>query len=196
MIEEEELIKIWQSSFNEERVKFEKSRLILDMKSSLDRIHKYIKYRDFIEIIDAIIMIPVLVYMAYIIPFIVSKIGLVWIVLWLIYWIFRIQSSKKYKPSAFTESYFDYLKKTREYLKVQKELLNSKIYRYILPILTGAILFIMGVSGELPIHILIIFFIGAIGVGVFGYFLIKRRVKKGIIPRLDEIDKLMKVMKE
>jgi len=70
---EEELTRIWQSSANEERLKFEKSRLIMDVQLSLDRIHKYIRYRDLSELIGATIVVPVFVYGAYIVPPTLSK---------------------------------------------------------------------------------------------------------------------------
>ena len=46
---EDELVKIWQSSPNQERVKFEKSRLMIDVQSSLDRLHRFVKYRDLMD---------------------------------------------------------------------------------------------------------------------------------------------------
>jgi len=41
---EEELIKIWQSSPNQERIKFERSRLMMDVQSSMDDFNKKIKF--------------------------------------------------------------------------------------------------------------------------------------------------------
>ena len=63
MIEEDELINIWQSSSNQERIKFEKSKLILEMKSSLDRFHKTIKNRNLRELLAALIVIPIFAYL-------------------------------------------------------------------------------------------------------------------------------------
>jgi len=40
---------------------------------------------------------------------------------------------KKHKPGAFTETYLEYLHQTRNYLLVQKQLLDSVLYWYILP---------------------------------------------------------------
>ena len=192
---EEELISIWQSSNDMERAKFEKSRLIIDLKSSLSRMDKLIKFRDLSEIIAAIIVIPIFIYYAFTIPFILTKIGSIWTVIWVIYVVIKLLKSKKNKPSAFTENYFDYLQKTRVYLLAQKELLDSVFYWYILPFLIGMLLFVMGVKG-VPIYRLILIFLGMIGLGVFIHFLNKRGVKKEIIPRLNEIDELLKIMKE
>jgi hypothetical protein len=61
---EDELVKIWQSSPNQERVKFEKSRLMIDAQSSIDRLHKEIRFRDIKEQIAVIIVIPAFAYAA------------------------------------------------------------------------------------------------------------------------------------
>jgi amino acid permease len=115
---EDELIKIWQSSPNQERIKFEKSKLMMEVQSSLDRFHKSIKYRDLMETIPAIFILPFLLHIAYTIPFTLSKIGAIWCVISGIYIIIRLSRAKKNKPSAFTETYRDYLNKTKEYLFV------------------------------------------------------------------------------
>src|SRR5258708_35179683 len=113
---EEELIKIWQSSLNQERVKFEKSRLMIDMQSSVDRLHRGIKYRDLGERIGAMIGMPVFAYYAYHIPFTLTKIASVLIILWDAYVIIRLRNAKKHKPSALTETYRKHLFKSRDYL--------------------------------------------------------------------------------
>ncbi|MEP5338870.1 MAG: hypothetical protein ABJL44_18690 [Algibacter sp.] len=192
---EEELISIWQSSNDMERAKFEKARLIIDLKSSLNRIEKLINFRDSSEIIAAFIVIPIFTYFAFTIPFILTKIGSIWIILWVIYVVIKLLKSKKNKPSAFTENYFDYLQKTRSYLLIQKKLSDSMFYWYILPFLIGMLLFVIGVKG-VPMHRLILTFLGMIGLGFFIHFLNKRGVKKEIIPRLNKIDELLKIMKE
>jgi len=192
---EKELIKIWQSSTEVERVKFNKSRLIIELQSSLDRLHKSIKYRDLIEIDTAIVMIIIFGYITYFVPFTLSKIAALLIILWLIYVIFRLRSTKKYKPSTLTDSYFDYLYKTREYLHIQKKLLNSVLYWYIIPPLIGIIVLLSGIWIIPETHnTIIITAIGTVGYGIFAYLLNKRKVKKEIIPKLQKIDELIKIM--
>ncbi|GBD91483.1 hypothetical protein BMS3Abin04_02215 [bacterium BMS3Abin04] len=194
---EKELIKIWQSSTEVERVKFKRSRLMIDLQSSFDRLHKSIKYRDLIEIITAIVMILIFGYITYTVPFVLSKIAAIFIILWLIYVIFRLRSSKKLKPSAVTESYLDYLYKTKEYLRIQKKLLDSVLYWYILPPFIGIIVFLSGIWIIPETHNTIIMTaVGTVGYGIFAYLLNKRKVKKEIIPRLRKTDELIKVMKE
>lgn len=194
---DDELIKIWQSSSNQERVKFEKSRLMIDVQSSLDRLHKAIKYRDLREIIAAMVVIPVFTFYTYTIPFTLSKIASVLIILWTIYVVIRLIKTKKSKPSAFTESYLEYLYKTREYLNVQKQLLDTVLYWYILPCIALMFLFLMGFIG-IPEKVTYIIITGTSGValGIIVYFLNKRAVRKSFLPRLEKVEELLKVLEE
>lgn len=194
---EDELIKIWQSSPNQERVKFEKSRLMIDLQSSLDRFHKAIRNRDLTETIAAIIVIPIFAYYAYIIPHALTKIASVLIVLWAVYVVMKLKQARKSKPGAFTETYQEYLYKTREYLIVQKKLLDTVLYWYILPGFAFILLFLMGFIGIPEKHNYIIK-TGTLStvLGVFVYFLNRRAVKKRITPRLEKVDELIKVMEK
>jgi len=194
---EEELRIIWQSSANEERMKFEKSRLIMDVQSSLDRFDKSIKYRDLIETIAAITVTPVFVYYAYTIPFILTKIASILIALWAIFVIFKLRKARKHQPSAYTETYLEYLYKTRKYLGVQKRLLDNVFYWYILPCMVFIFLFLAGFMG-IPEKFtwMMVTSTAAVALGIFAYFLNKRAVKKGITPRINKVDELIKVMEE
>lgn len=194
---EEELRIIWQSSANEERLKFEKSRLIMDVQLSLDRIHKYIRYRDLSELIGATIVVPVFVYGAYIVPPTLSKIASVLIALWAIFVIVQYRKAKKHKPGAYTETYLEYLYKTREYLGVQKRLLDNVLYWYILPSMVFIFLFLAGFMG-IPEKItwMMTTATAAVVLEIIIYFLSKRAVKKRIMPRLNKVDELIKLMKE
>ncbi|MEX2232101.1 MAG: hypothetical protein WD824_08075 [Cyclobacteriaceae bacterium] len=193
---EDELVKIWQSSPNQERVKFEKSRLMIDVQSTLDRLHRKIKYRDLMEQIAIITTIPVFAYYAYNIPFTLTKIASVLIIAFGIYVIFRLRNAKKHKPSAFTETYLEYLYKTREYLKIQKQLVDNILYWYILPAMILMFLFILGpgITGRLPKVIKMGVLIAAVGAAT--YYLNKRAVKKQFMPRLEKVNELIRVMEK
>jgi hypothetical protein len=193
---EDELVKIWQSSPNEERVKFEKSRLMIEVQSSVDSFHKKIKYRDLLEQIAIIAGSPVFAYYSYSIPFTLTKIASVMIILWGIYVFVRLQKAKKNKPGALTETYLEYLYKTRAYLQIQKQLVDSVLYWYILPAMVLLFLFILGpgLDGRVAKILKHGAFITAIG--AFIYFLNKRAVKKQFMPRLEKIDELISVMEK
>ena len=194
---EEELIKIWQSSPNRERVKFEKSRLMIDVQSSMERLHRGIKYRDLMEQLGVIVVSPVFAYYAYVIPYPLTKVASVLTILWGIYVIIRLRNAKKNKPGAFTETYLDYLRKTREYLTIQKTMIDNVIYWYILPAWAILTLFVSGAIGEpgkltwiIETEVLIIF------VSVGTYYLNKRAVKKQFVPRIAKVEDLIKVLEQ
>jgi hypothetical protein len=194
---EEELIKIWQSSPNQERIKFEKSRLMIDVQSSIDHLHKQIMYRDLVESIAVIIVIPSFISMAYSIPYTVSKVASLLIVAWAIYVFLRLRGAKKHKPGAVTETYLKYLHKTKEYLHIQKKLLDNVIYWYILPSMIFAFLFLLGFIGA-PGKLGDVMGMSAIVVSleVTSYFLNRAAVKKQILPRLGKVDNLIHAMEK
>ncbi len=194
---EEELIKIWQSSPNQERVKFEKSRLMIDVQSSMDHFHKKVKYRDIQELIGVAVVIPAFAYIAYSIPYMLSKIASLLIIAWAIYIAIQLRNARKHKPGEFTESYMEYLHKTREYLRVQKHLLDSVIYWYILPGFGLVSLFLagfLGVPGK--IGYIIKMTVGNVVLAVTVFFLNKRAVNKEIIPRLAKVDQLIALLEK
>ena len=190
---EDELIKIWQSSPNQERMKFEKSRLIIDMQSSMDKLHRAIKYRDMREMVAIGIVVPIFAYAAYAIPFMLSKLASVLIIIWAIYIGFRLRNARKHKPGAFFESYLDYLRQTREYLRIQKHMMDNIVYWYILPGMTLTMLFVLG-----PGKTKSIFRMGILNVAlaVATYYLNKRSAEKQYVPRLKKLDELIQVMEQ
>lgn len=193
---EEELIKIWQSSPNQERIKFEKSRLMIDVQSSMNDFNKKIKYRDLREQIAVVIIIPAFAYAAYTIPHLLTKVASVLIIGYGLFVSIKLRNAKKHKPSAFTETYLEYLHKTRDYLLIQKQLLDSVLYWYILPGMTLTMLFSMGfgVTGRLkPILKMALM---NVALAIATYLLNKRAVKKEIIPRLAKIDELINVLEQ
>jgi hypothetical protein len=194
---EEELIKIWQSSPNQERVKFERSRLMIELQSSMDHFHKKIKYRDLMEQLAVVLIIPVFAYYAYSIPQTLTKVASVLIIFWGIYIVVRIRNAQKNKPGAFTETYMEYLYKTREYLRIQKHLLDSVLYWYVLPGFALISLFVLGFIG-VPgkSQYITKMMIGNTVLAVSIYLLNKRAVKKEFIPRLEKVDRLIMVMEQ
>jgi hypothetical protein len=193
---ENELVKIWQSSPNLERVKFEKSRLMIDVQYTVDHLHKKIKYRDLTEQIAIVLGIPVFAYYTYSIPFTLTKIASVLIIFWGIYVFIRLRNAKKHKPGSFTLPYLEYLYKTREYILIQKQLVDNILYWYILPAMALMFLFILGPGITGRVLKIMKTGLGIVAVGVAIYFLNKRAVKKQFIPRLVKIDELINVMEK
>lgn len=194
---EDELIKIWQSSPNQEKIKFEKSKLMIEVQSSLDKIQRSWKYMIIRETIAAIIAIPAFLFITYNVPYTISKIGSIWIVLAVIYILIRLKSAKKHKPTDLTETYIDYLYKTKDYLNAQKKLLDTVLYWYVLPVFPGYVLILMGFI-HIPEKrkIIIIAALAFVVMAILAYILNKRGVRKEFDPRLKKIDELIQVLEE
>jgi hypothetical protein len=194
---EEELVKIWQSSSNQERIKFEKSRLMIDVQAGIDRFHRKIKFRDMTEQLAIILVAPVFIYSAFTTPHLLSKIASVLIVIWGIFVAVRLRMARKHQPVPFTEAYLGYLNKTKVYLGIQKQLLDSILYWYILPGFCLVSLFLLGPIDEpekLPGAIKV--FAGNVIVAVVIYVLNKRAVTKEVVPKIEKVDELIAVMEK
>jgi len=192
---EEELIKIWQSSPNLERVKFEKSRLMIEVQSTLDDFNKKVKYRDLREQIAIVIASPVFAYYVYSVPYVLTKIASVLIIVWSIFVALRLRNAKRHQPAKFSETYVDYLHKSQTYISIQKQMLDTVLYWYILPVAACLSLFVAGfkdVPGKLPWIIRTESMIIVMGVAI--YFLNKYAVKKQILPVLQKINELIKTL--
>lgn len=190
---EDELIKIWQASSSQERIKFDTSKLMIELESSLGRLHRWWKYLELIEFISIGIGMFSFAFILYWVPFTTSKIASGLIILFLINILIQLFRIKKLKPTDLEENYLEYLKKTREYLEAQRRLLATSVYWVILPIFPIMFLFLVG-FWEIPEKRLVISltYVATIAMGIYGYFLNKKRVKKEINPRIDSVDELIK----
>ncbi|MEO0572346.1 MAG: hypothetical protein AAF039_11630 [Bacteroidota bacterium] len=201
---ENELIALWQSSPKHEQIKFERSKLMLEVQDKLDSFDRAVKRRDWIEIGAAIfIVVPLFAYETYRQPNYLTKFGAIWIIMYCFYVTYRLLKAKKNKPQE-NCSYLEYLKQSKGYLEKQKNLLQNVTYWYILPALIGAIIMLTGMSDllnkswqeiirikklwkMLPIMILITVFIDQIN---------KRAVKKELLPRIKKVNELIHLMEE
>lgn len=194
---EDELIRIWKSSPEIEQIKFEKSRLMLDMESSLNRIHRSWRYMLIRETLACAIAIPIFTYIACTHPFTLTRIGSVLIVLSVIYILYRLLSIDRQKPNNYSGTYLDYLYRAREVLGIQKKSLDNVLYWYLLPLYPGLILMLLGfVHIPEKINLILLVFLSTILINIGLHFLNKWAVKKNFIPRLRKIDELIKVMEE
>ena len=194
---EDELIKIWQSSSSQERIKFEKSKLMIELQSSLDKLNGWWKFGVRVEVIAAFIAIPIFAFLTYWVPYTTSKIASVLIIIYVVYVITRLIGIKKHKPSDLEENYLEYLKKSRAYLEAQKRLFETSIYWAALPLYPIIFLFVVG-FWEIPSKriIIIILFLNMVGMHCYGYFLSRKRVKNEINPRIKRVDEVIESLKE
>lgn len=193
---EDELIKIWQSSSNQERIKFEKSKLMIELQSSLKRLDRWWKYMGLSEIILAVFGVLLSTLLVIKIPFILTKIALVLMIICAVYVIIKYQVVKKYQPCNLENDYLNYLKKNGEYLQAQKKFLKTYFYWGILPVYPIVVLFTISVWEKVPIYLIVLINVATIGIGVYGYFLNKKRAKKEITPRISKINELINQLEQ
>lgn len=194
---EDELINIWQSSSNQERLKFEKSKLMLELQSSLGRLHRWWNYIEKVNVISALITIPIFMFIIYWAPFTSAKIASVLVIVWSIYVGIRMSGVKKFKPSDLEENYLQYLEKTKVYLLAQKKMLETSLNWAILTIYPIVLLFFVGIwEKPLARYMAVGAFMALVGVGIYEYYLSKRRVKNEILPRINRIEELIESLKE
>ncbi|MGS0523853.1 hypothetical protein ACU8V7_00350 [Zobellia nedashkovskayae] len=193
---EDELIKIWQSSSNQERVKFEKSKLMIELKSSLGRLHRWWKYLELVEVISIIIGILSFAYLVFWVPFTTTKVACVLIIILGVTTLIKLLGIKKIKPSDLEENYLEYLKRTKAYLQAQKKLLETYVYWAVLPIFPIMLLFLVG-FWEIPEKrlIIVVTYLATIGMGIYAYFLNKKRIKNEIDPRIDKVEEMIEELK-
>ena len=191
----DELKKIWKSSSQVEKVKFEKSRLILEMQSSIENVNKKIKSRDIMETVASLIVIPTFTYYAFIMPYLSTKIASILIVIWAFYVIFHLRRIRKLKPSEYTDNYLTYLKKNKDYLQNQKKVLDTVLWWYIAPFLFCLGLFVIGFLGVPGKENWIIktLLIGVI-ISLIIYFTSKKYSRKEYESRIHKIEDLIKVI--
>jgi CDP-diglyceride synthetase len=141
--------------------------------------------------------VPAFTYAAFQMPNVLTKIACVFIIFWAFYIVHRIRSARKHMPGSVTDNYIEYLSKTRDHLLVQKKLLDTVLWWYILPAQSGVTLFSLGVALESGSYDgLIKMEILGLGLAIVILYMNKQTLKKTLNPRLEKIDELIGVMEQ
>ncbi|WP_303611804.1 hypothetical protein [Cyclobacterium sp. 1_MG-2023] len=170
---------------------------MIELQSSLDRLHRRWKYLERVNIISALLTIPPFILAVFWAPFISMKIASALVIVWAIYVGLRILPIKKVKSGDLESNYLQYLEKTKAYLIAQKKLLETSLDWATLTIYPIYLLFWVGVW-ERPMarFIGVMSFLVLIGLGVFSYYSNKKKVKNEILPSIQKIDELIKTLKD
>jgi hypothetical protein len=203
---EQELKNIWRNSSKTERIKFETSRLMIDLNKKMNRFEKAIHYRDIREIFSSVLGILLFGYFTYEIPFVLTKAASFFGMIWFAYVIYRFRSAKKQKLSPnLSLTFREQLENQKSNMLQQARLLDTVFYWYLLPPFIMNILFVLGlgdpneydwsntIANELlpipPINkIIYLIFIAVLYAGIL--WLNKRAVKKDIKPVIKEIERV------
>ncbi len=193
---EEELIGIWQSSPDQEQVKFDKSRLMIDVQSSLDRFHKSMRGLYLRESLAAIIAIPMFLWQAFVIPILLTQIASLLIAACAVALLVFMHKLRKKKPEEHSVSYLEYLKQTKAYLEIQKKLREKIGIWYVSPFMVLCYLFMLGMMLENSSDA--IYLIGAAAycsmLGFIIYIFNKRSAKKYVAPKLEKVNDLIQTL--
>ena len=203
---EQELKNIWRNSSKTERIKFETSRLMIDLNRKMNHFEKAIHYRDIREIFSSVLGILLFGYCTYEIPFVLTKVASFFGMIWFAYVIYRFRAVKKQKlPSNLSLTFREQLENQKSNMIQQARLLDTVFYWYLLPPFIMNILFVIGlgdpkeygwsntiVNELLPIplinKIVYLIFVAVLYAGIL--WLNKRAVKKNIKPVIKEIERV------
>jgi hypothetical protein len=205
-MKDENLINIWKRSDFDVRFEFDKDSLVKELKTKVSTIDRNIKIRNFIEILVAVLFMPVFAYLLYEVPYYLFKLGCFTMLLWLFYLIYKLVSIRKYKPKNQDQLSLKLnLNNQKIYLYKEIDLLNSVLYWYLLPPFIGQILMLLGLNFHrqvewnnqflldfLPTHIIsqIAYMIFLTLLYYWIYKKNKAAIEKDIRPIIKEIDQL------
>ena len=204
---EQELKNIWRNSSKAGRIKFETSRLMIDLNRKMNRFEKAIRFRDMREIGASILGIFLFGYFTYEIPFVLTKAASFFGMIWFAYVIYRFRAARKQKhPSNLSSTFREQLQNQKEYLLQQARLLDTVFYWYLLPPFIINVLFVIGLGDPkdygwsniiannlLPISLFskigYLLFIAVLYAGIL--WLNKRTVKKDLKPVINDIERVL-----
>lgn len=203
---EQELKNIWKNSSQVEQIKFDLSRLVIDLDSKMQGLKKAIRRRDRREIGASVVGIPLFAYLAYELPFPIAKLAALLNIGHFIYLIIKFRGmQKKKRPVDFAASFTEQLDDQKSDMQRQVKLLDSVLWWYVLPPYLLNILLIVGIGDPAaynwsPLLIDSVPVMSSakvtmiIGLGIFYALIVwmnKRVVKKTLKPTIREIDKVL-----
>ena len=184
---ENELKNIWKNSSKEELVKFNKSKLILDLDSKLENFDKKIKKRNKVVMLASIYVIISFTIVFFLEPALLIKIACLISIPWAILQIYLMKKVKKYKIDNYSLPLKEFLLKRQQYLIKERKLYDTALlYWNILPSILIFTLFMIGwgLFGTERIYY-ILFFTSFFVILFLGY---KWVVKKRFDPLIKKVE--------
>jgi hypothetical protein len=184
---ENELKNIWKNSSKEELVKFNKSKLILDLDSKLENFDKKIKKRNMVVLFASIYVIISFTILFFLEPELLIKIACLIVTPWALLQIYLTKKVKKYKVDNYSLPLKKFLLKRQQYLIKERKLYDTTLlYWNILPSIPIFTLFILGESlSGTDLIIAILFFTSFL---VIIFLCYKWVVKKKFDPLIKKVE--------
>lgn len=189
---QDELQQIWQGAAQQELVRFERSKLLMEMDRQLADFKTRIRRRDWLEIIVAIVMIPIFTATAILMPYLSAQIGSGILVAWMLYVIIRLRRNQNQEPPSEGLSMREYLQQSRAYVLKQIQLLNTVLYWYLLPPAIGLGLFFWADGSN--VGKTIVLFAGVLALYGYIWYMNKQAVKNELEPVLKQIDEALEAL--
>lgn len=186
---DDELKKIWQDAPMTEKIKFNHSKLLMNMDHELKLAEQKIKRRDFREILVAVLLIPYFLYIAYQSSNTLTQIGAVIIALSCVWIIYKLRAVRKYRKTDMTTSLKEQMTQTHEYLSQQRKLLDNVLTWYILPPSIGLVLFYIGMTSS--VLALVIALIFQLAIMIWVYQINKKAANTYYTPMIKRLEKVI-----
>lgn len=195
---EAELSKIWKSSPQQEQVKFDKSRFMLDVQASVDDFYKQMKILYIREALGAFIAIPMFLVYAFLATHILTKIGFTLVVLSAGYILLVLKKSKDQTPDQLSLTYLEYLQETKKFLEGSKRNRETVLIWYMAPMILSIWIAMVGFYLENPESLNVLLTTVAVSViaSVVIHFINQRSARKVVAPKLDKVNQLIKSLQE
>ncbi|MHA7059048.1 hypothetical protein ACWGOQ_0017615 [Aquimarina sp. M1] len=208
---EQELKEIWKDSSETERIKFDLSKLMIELNDKINEFERAFRSRDIGELITAVISIPVFGCIAYLIPFPITKVGIILAMIGFIWGIYDRRNNRKQKsPISLTLPFQKQLENQKINMSREIKRYNTVLYWFLIPSFIPYAISIIGLgdpteyglSNTILNQLLPLSFTYKIGSLVFAAIIFiaifwahKRAIRKQFIPLIEDIDKVMHQLK-
>lgn len=198
---DQEMKDIWFSSKGVDKINIEPTQLMNSLNQKMKKLDQTLFFRDFREIIAAIIVMGIYGYKAMFENVMVQKATSILIVLWAIYVIYRLVDVKKFKKRIdISQSFKNQLLQQRTYLQQQSHLLNNILSWYVGPFAIILTIRIVGKSFGDPLLTQLYSYgisLGVLYLLCWGlYVLNKRAAMKTYVPLIEKIDEVLVGLEE
>lgn len=144
---EQELKKIWKDSDEIEKIKFDFSRLIIDLNGKMNKLEGAIRRRNRREVITASVMIPVFGALAYLTPFPLTKMGIILATFGYCFYVYKIRDHRKQQPPIYPRNSFrDQLESWRSNLLQEARFSSTILYWFLIPSIIPYVVSILGLG--------------------------------------------------
>jgi hypothetical protein len=188
----DDLKQAWQEEVKVLDNKPELAQALEGLETQTNKIDREVRFRDYVEISIAMIIIPVMVWRLYTAHNVVEFIGLLILLLACIYVPYKLLSAKKVKSSKLN-SVKSFLTVEKQKIEAQIKLLSTIASWYLAPLSVGILLGFTGAQAEEVSQIvftsdMFMYYGAVIGLSVLVYFYNKQTVAKKLQPVLDNLN--------